>query len=262
MWFGVVTLFPEVIQAYAQHGVFGRAVQNQLIGLEMANPRDFAADRHRTVDDKPYGGGAGMVLMYEPVVAAITSLRDAAAALGLRPRVVLLSPQGERFDQRVANAVAQSSQHEAGTIFVCGRYEGFDERIVDAVDAQWSLGDFVLSGGELAALAMMDAIARQVPGTLGNGLSKIDESHLDGWLDYPQYTRPEKSGGQAVPGELLSGDHGAVKHYRRRAAIARTLSQRPDLATGRVFSADDREIIRQVAAAATDCTPLQPDECD
>lgn len=180
MWLGVISVLPELIAAATSGGVFARAVSSGLITLEVYNPRDFTADKHRTVDDKPYGGGAGMVMMVEPLSAA---LQAATAAAPAHTPVVLMSPQGRVFDQSVA--VAQSRL--PGLILICGRYEGIDERFVRChVDAEWSVGDYVLSGGELPALVVMDAIARHIPGTLGNSLSIIDESHLDGTLDYRQ----------------------------------------------------------------------------
>ena len=235
VWLGVISLFPELIRQVSDAGVFGRAVRDGIVDLQVFNPRDYTEDRHRTVDDKPYGGGAGMVMQYAPLCAALAAAR-AAAPVG--SPVVMMSPQGRRFDQALANQSASGS----GLIFVCGRYEGVDERFIEAhVDEQWSLGDFVLSGGELPALAMMDAIARQIPGVLGNSLSIIDESHLDGTLDYPHYTRPEEIDGLMVPQQLLSGDHAAISEYRRREALIRTFARRPDLLAGRVFEESDRK---------------------
>ena len=237
MWFGIVTLFPELVQSAASAGVFGRAIQNGIVTLETFNPRDFTSDRHRTVDDKPYGGGAGMVMLYEPLALAIQAARARAPE---DTAAVMLSPQGEVFDQGMA--VAQTEN--PGLILVCGRYEGVDERFIEQhIDQQWSIGDFVLSGGEIPALAAMDAIARHIPGTLGNRLSIIDESHLDGLLDYPHYTRPEETDGLRVPGQLLSGNHAQVSDYRRREALYKTFARRPDLLVGRVFEDKDRELL-------------------
>lgn len=238
MWIGVISLLPEVINSATSGGVFSRAVARGLITLKVFNPRDFTTDKHRTVDDKPYGGGAGMVMMADPLAAALAAAKAAAPA---DLPVVLMSPQGQVFDQ--AMAVEQSQQ--AGLILICGRYEGIDERFVSRhVDAEWSIGDYVLSGGELPALVVMDAIARHIPGTLGNSLSIIDESHLDGTLDYPHYTRPVESQGAKVPEELLSGDHSKVALYRRREALGRTFERRPDLLVRRVFSDKDRELLK------------------
>ena len=201
MWLGVITLFPEMFDAVAGNGVFGRAVDNGVISLHCYNPRDFASDKHRTVDDRPYGGGPGMVMMVEPLRKALEAAQEQAPENSL---VVLMSPQGEVFSQ----AKGIDSGQLAGLILICGRYEGIDERFIrEHVDAEWSIGDYVLSGGELAAMVVTDAIARHLPGTLGNQMSVIDESHLDGTLDYPHYTRPEKLGLDVVPAELLSGNH-------------------------------------------------------
>ncbi len=238
MWIGVISLLPEMISGAAAAGVFGRAVASGVIQLAVFNPRDFAGDKHRTVDDKPYGGGAGMVMMVEPLRAALLAAKSAAPA---DVPVVLMSPQGKVFSQSAA--VEQSRQ--AGLILICGRYEGIDERFVSRyVDAEWSIGDYVLSGGELPALVVMDAIARHIPGTLGNSLSVIDESHLDGTLDYPHYTRPVDTEGAKVPEVLLSGDHRKVALHRRREALGRTFERRPEMLVRRVFSDEDRELLK------------------
>ena len=238
MWIGVVSLLPELIAGATSAGVFSRAVANGLITLQVFNPRDFTTDKHRTVDDKPYGGGAGMVMMVEPLRAALQAAKEAAPC---DVPVVLMSPQGQVFSQ---SAAAEHSR-QTGLILICGRYEGIDERFVSRyVDAEWSIGDYVLSGGELPALVVMDAIARHLPGTLGNSLSIIDESHLDGTLDYPHYTRPVEAEGLNVPAELLSGDHRKVSLYRRREALGRTFERRPDLLVRRLFSDEDRELLK------------------
>ncbi len=240
MWFGVVTLFPELMTAASTAGVFGRALEQGVLTLDVFNPRDYTADRHRTVDDKPYGGGAGMVMMHEPLARAVQAARDSAPA---DTPVVMMSPQGSRFAQ--AEAVRRSAG--TGLILICGRYEGVDERFIDAhVDLQWSIGDYVLSGGELPALVVMDAIARHVPGTLGNAQSNIDESHLDGTLDYPHYTRPEETSAGSVPDVLLSGDHARVSEYRRREALQRTFERRPDLLTRRILTGAERNLLEDI----------------
>lgn len=239
MWMGIITLFPEMFDLALRHGVFGRAVETGVIEVELFNPRDFTRDKHRTVDDRPYGGGPGMVLMVEPLRKALLAARTCAPE---GSDVVLLTPQGERFTQRVGVDVS----HRPGLILICGRYEGIDERFIDeCVDVQWSMGDYVLTGGEIPAMAAMDVIARHIPGTLGNKVSALDESHLDGLLDYPQYTRPEASAGNHVPQELLSGDPKRVARYRRREALRRTLGRRPDLLTRQVFGDLDRELLRE-----------------
>ncbi len=243
MWFGVVTLFPELVDEISSAGVFGRARENDLLQVATFNPRDFTDDKHRTVDDKPYGGGAGMVMRYEPLSRALTAARHAAAAAGRHEaKTVMLTPQGSSFTQ--SQAVAMS--REAALILVCGRYEGVDERfIASEIDMEWSIGDYVLSGGELPALIVMDAIARHLPGVLGNPQSNIDESHLDGTLDYPHYTRPEETDAGSVPEALLSGDHARVSTYRRREALQRTFARRPDLLVRRVFSARDQKLLEE-----------------
>ena len=227
-WFGVVTLFPEMVADAAGYGVFRRAQEAGLVSVEAFNPRDFTTDKHRTVDDKPYGGGAGMVMMAEPLLAAIEAARAAGLeASGHDPEVLLMSAQGARFEQRSAERLAQTRR---GLVLVCGRYEGVDERVIEqAIDREVSLGDYVLSGGELAALVIMDAVSRLQEGGLGNPDSLLSESHLDGSLEYPQYTRPEIVQGLRVPAELLSGDHQKVAEFRRRQALERTYDRRPQL---------------------------------
>ena len=227
----VVTLFPAMLEALRAGGVTARAVERGLCTVSAWNPRDFASDRHRTVDDRPYGGGPGMVLMFEPMYRAIEAAR---AGLGVGPaRVVLLSPQGARLDQAAVRRLAGFER----LVLVCGRYEGVDERLVDAaVDEEVSLGDFVLSGGEPAALSIIDAMVRLLPGTLGHRDSATEDSFTDGVLDWPHYTRPERLGpeheGRAVPPVLLGGDHGAVRRWREKQALGRTWLRRPDLLQG------------------------------
>jgi tRNA (guanine37-N1)-methyltransferase len=241
MWLGVITLLPEMFQAVRHDGVFGRALSAGRITLQCFNPRDYTHDKHRTVDDRPYGGGPGMVMMVEPLMLALEAARAMAPD---NSSVVLMSPQGIRFDQQTALAQTQRD----GLILICGRYEGIDERFINQqVDEEWSIGDFVMSGGELPAMTVMDVISRHLPGTLGNQQSANDESHLDGMLDYPQYTRPEIVSKQSVPQELLSGDHHRVKRYRRSLAFQRTLERRPDLLTCRLFDSMDRQLLTACA---------------
>lgn len=241
MWLGVITLLPEMFDAVSKDGVFGRALSAGRVTLNRFNPRDFTADKHRTVDDRPYGGGPGMVMMVEPLEKALKAAKRVAPE---GAKVVLMSPQGVRFDQQLARVESNSP----GLILICGRYEGVDERFVsEHVDVEWSVGDYVLSGGELPAMTIMDAISRHIPGTLGNQQSVIDESHLDGTLDYPHYTRPEIVGEQSVPAELMSGDHNRTRRYRRSLALQRTLERRPDLLTGRLFDSLDRQLLTACA---------------
>ena len=241
MWLGVISLLPEMFDAVSNDGVFGRALASGQLTLNRYNPRDFTKDKHRTVDDRPYGGGPGMVMMVEPLRQALAAAKADAPA---DTKVVLMSPQGKRFDQGLALTEAAAP----GLILICGRYEGIDERFVSQyVDAEWSVGDYVLSRGELPAMTVMDAISRHLPGTVGNQQSVIDESHLDGTLDYPHYTRPEIVGTQSVPQELRSGDHNRTRRYRRSLALQRTRERRPDLLTGRLFDPLDRQLLTACA---------------
>jgi tRNA (guanine37-N1)-methyltransferase len=233
----VITLFPEVLQAMTGLGVTGRALQNGKIDLRALNPRSFATDRHRSVDDRPYGGGPGMVMTVEPLRSAI---RAARADQGEGRKVSLLSPQGRRLDQAAVNELAT----RPGLILVCGRYEGIDERLIDLeVDEEWSIGDFVISGGELAAAIVIDAVARLLPGVLGDEQSAEQDSFMDGLLDHPHYSRPENVEGLEVPAVLLSGDHEAIRRWRRKQALGRTWLKRPDLLEGRELSPEDKDLL-------------------
>jgi tRNA (guanine37-N1)-methyltransferase len=248
MWLGIISLLPEMFDSVTNKGVFSRAIERNIVSLNCYNPRDFALDRHHTVDDRPYGGGPGMVMMVEPLRLALEAAKKDAPERSL---VILMSPQGEVLTQDKVFAQAKRFDRgsSAGLILVCGRYEGIDERFIQSyVDEEWSIGDYVLSGGEIAAMAVSDAIARHLPGTLGNQMSVTDESHLDGMLDYPHYTRPEKLGLDVVPGELLSGNHRLMSRYRRREALKRTLDRRPDLLVGRTFSHEDRKLLEECFA--------------
>ena len=223
MQIAVVSLFPEFVEQVGQFGVVGRARERDLLSLHMQNPRDFADDVHRTVDDRPYGGGPGMVLKYEPTAKAIHAARGQLP--GGSP-VVSLSPQGRKFDQAGAKRFAELP----GMILLAGRYEGIDERLIDLeVDEELSLGDFVLSGGEIAAMAVIDAVVRLLPGVLGDDESAQQDSFMDGLLDHPHYTRPESIEGQGVPAVLLSGDHARIARWRYKQALGRSFVRRPDL---------------------------------
>jgi tRNA (guanine37-N1)-methyltransferase len=238
MNFGVVTLFPEMFEAVTRHGVTCRAVEQGLIGLQCWNPRDYAHDRHRTVDDRPYGGGPGMVMKIEPLRDAI---HDARAALP-EAKVVYLSPQGRRLDQAGVVELAQREQ----LILVAGRYEGVDERLIETeVDEEWSIGDFVLSGGELAAMVLIDAVARLVPGVLGHEGSAQQDSFAAGLLDCPHYTRPEEYAGRRVPEVLRSGDHERIRRWRLQQSLGRTWQRRPDLLVGRELDREQRELLAE-----------------
>lgn len=223
----IITLFPEEFRPLVDIGVTGRGIREGKVTLELLNPRDFAADRHRTVDDRPYGGGPGMVMAIEPLRSAIRMARARAEEMAEgKARVGLLSPQGRRLDHE---AVAQLAQRQE-LILVCGRYEGIDERLIELeVDEEWSIGDYVLSGGELAAAVIIDAITRLLPGVLGDEQSAHQDSFTDGLLDFQHYTRPENVEGLQVPPVLLSGDHRAIARWRRMQSLGRTWQRRPEL---------------------------------
>jgi tRNA (guanine37-N1)-methyltransferase len=219
----VVTLFPDMVHTIADYGVVGRAIGRNIATLGCTDPRDFTDDVHRTVDDRPYGGGPGMVMMFEPLRAAIA---DARSVVPEGSSVVCLSPQGRVFDQQVANRLATLP----GMVLLAGRYEGIDERLLEAtVDEEISLGDFVLSGGEMAAMAVIDAVVRLLPGVLGDEKSAEQDSFMDGLLDHPHYTRPEEADGRRVPKVLLSGDHERIARWRLKQALGRSYLRRPDL---------------------------------
>jgi len=219
----IVTLFPEMVNAVAEYGVVGRAIERNIVSLGYQDPRDHTADVHRTVDDRPYGGGPGMVMKFEPARAAINAAR---AATPEGSPVVCLTPQGKVFDQNTAKRYAAMP----GIILLAGRYEGIDERLLQTdVDEELSLGDFVLSGGEIAAMAVIDAVVRLLPGVLGARESAEQDSFMDGLLDHPHYTRPEEIEGQRVPEVLLSGDHARIAKWRYQQALGRSFLRRPDL---------------------------------
>ncbi|HEY6476976.1 MAG TPA: tRNA (guanosine(37)-N1)-methyltransferase TrmD [Polyangia bacterium] len=233
--FEVVTLFPEVMAGFLSTTVIGRAIEAGVVAVHCTNPRDFAPGRYRQVDDTPYGGGPGMILSVEPIAAALEAI---AAARGPSRRI-LLTPRGGLFDQARARALAGESR----LTLVCGRYEGVDERVSGLVDEELRIGDFVLAGGEVAAAAVIEAVARLVPGVLGCGLSAGDESFTGGRLEYPQWTRPATWRGQGVPQILLSGDHGAIARWRRREALKATAGRRPDLVAAHPLTDDERRLL-------------------
>jgi tRNA (guanine37-N1)-methyltransferase len=220
----LISLFPELIQQAAAFGVLGRAIRQQQLNLQCFNPRDYTEDKHRTVDDRPYGGGPGMLMKVEPLAKAIMAAKDEASE---NAKVVYLSPQGQQMNQQL---VVNTAALQEDLILIAGRYEGIDERLIDSlVDEEWSIGDYVLSGGEFAALVVVDAIARLIPGVLGDDESAIQDSFMHGLLDCPHYTRPELIDDQTVPKVLLSGDHKAIKRWRLKKALGRTWLRRPDL---------------------------------
>ncbi|WP_088331945.1 tRNA (guanosine(37)-N1)-methyltransferase TrmD [Lacimicrobium sp. SS2-24] len=248
-WFGVVSLFPPMFDNFTQQGVFGRAVKKGLLQVECFNPRDFTQDKHRTVDDRPYGGGPGMLMMVQPLTDAIHAAREAA---GTRPRVIYLSPQGKKLDQQGVKALSEQDS----LILVAGRYEGIDERVIQAeVDEEWSIGDYVLSGGELPAMVLMDAIARFVPGVLGHEQSAEQDSFTDGLLDCPHYTRPENLDGRLVPDVLLSGNHEKIRQWRLKQMLGRTWQRRPELLNDLALTEEQERLLKEFLSENNDNKP-------
>ena len=233
----VITLFPEMVTTIAEFGVVGRAQRRELVTLDIENPRDHTSDVHRTVDDRPYGGGPGMVMKYEPLAGAVAAARERSPQ---GSPVVYLSPQGRVFDQALAKRYAALP----GLILLAGRYEGGDERFIESqVDEELSLGDFVLSGGEVAAMAVIDAVVRLLPGVLGDDESAAQDSFMEGLLDYPHYTRPEVADGRKVPDVLVSGDHAEIARWRMKQALGRTFVRRPDLIEKLELSVEQRALL-------------------
>lgn len=236
----VVSLFPELVQEVTRYGVVGRAMAQGLVELKVWNPRDYTTDRHQTVDDRPYGGGPGMIMQVDPLRQAIRAAR--AAGQG---RVIYLSPQGRRLDQAAVNRFAR----EPALVLLCGRYEGIDERLITLeVDEEWSIGDYVLSGGELPAMVVIDAVTRMVPGTLGDEASAEQDSFQDGLLDCPHYTRPAQVEGLAVPSVLLEGHHAQIARWRRKQSLGRTWERRPDLFSAASITDADRILLEEYLA--------------
>ena len=245
MRFDVVTLFPDTFRAIIGEGVTGRAIAKGQVEMHLWNPRDYARDVHRTVDDRPYGGGPGMVMKVEPLRDAIVAAKLAAPG----QRVAYLTPQGERLDQDVVKSLAKRS----GMTLIAGRYEGIDERVIDrCVDEEWSIGDYVLSGGELPALVLMDTVIRLLPGVLGAADSAEQDSYMDGLLDCPHYTRPEVFDGVAVPPVLLSGNHEAIRRWRLKESLGRTWLRRPDLLEQRELSGEETILLNEFIQAQVD----------
>jgi tRNA (guanine37-N1)-methyltransferase len=236
----VITLFPEMVNTVTEYGITGRAAQSGLLEVNTWNPRDYTSDNHRTVDDRPYGGGPGMVMMAGPLCAAITDARS-----GNEAHVIHLSPQGRKLDQEGVMELAQRKH----LILIAGRYEGIDERVIDKeVDEEWSIGDYVLSGGELAAMVLIDVLTRTLPGALGHEDSAKEDSFFDGLLDYPHYTRPEQIvsediDGQQVPDVLLSGNHEEIRRWRLQQALGRTWLRRPDLLENLQLDDEQQELL-------------------
>ncbi|WP_444911249.1 tRNA (guanosine(37)-N1)-methyltransferase TrmD [Microbulbifer sp. PAAF003] len=239
----LVSIFPEMFAALTEYGVSGRAVKDGLLEVRCWNPRDFTSDRHRTVDDRPYGGGPGMVMLAEPLYQALEAARAWAGEDGESVRSIYMSPQGRQLDQ---GGVEQLSA-AGNLVLLAGRYEGVDERIVESlIDEEWSIGDYVLSGGELAAMVMVDAITRLIPGALGHNQSAVEDSFSSGLLDCPHYTRPEQYRGVAVPEVLLSGNHERIRRWRLKQALARTQQRRPDLLQGLELSDEQKLLLDEI----------------
>jgi tRNA (guanine37-N1)-methyltransferase len=249
----VVTIFPAMVEAALAEGVIGRARQRGLLDIKVRDLRDYTVDRHSVVDDVPYGGGPGMVLKPDPIFRALDTI---AAERGGRPRVVLMSPQGTRFTQAEARRLAGCVH----VVLVCGRYEGFDDRVRERVDEELSIGDYVLTGGELPALVVIDAVSRFVPGVVGDEQSVVEDSFSRGLLDFPQFTRPPEITTRvgdgavdartlAVPTVLLSGNHAAIRRWRKREALVKTLERRPDLLDEAVLDEEEQEILRELKGA-------------
>ena len=238
MLFHVLTLFPDIITGASSGSILGKALEKRIIGINTVDIRDFTTDKHRMVDDYPYGGGPGMVMKPEPIIGAVESLSMADDS-----PLILLTPTGERFDHTMARELAAHDD----LALLCGRYEGIDDRIRDLLPVrEVSLGDFVLTGGEFAALAIIDAVARFLPGVLGDEDSASDESFATGLLEYPQYTRPPEFRGARVPDTLLSGDHARIDRWRREQALLRTLQKRPDLLETADLTEEDRKFLEKV----------------
>ena len=247
MRFDVISLFPDMVTAAAQIGVTGKAIERGIVSLSVWNPRDYTHDKHKTVDDRPYGGGPGMVMKYQPLHDAVNAAKQAGYA---NSKVVYLSPQGKPITQALLSSVAQNSQ----LILVAGRYEGVDERFVDLdCDEEWSIGDYVISGGELAALIVIDAVTRLLPDVLGDEQSAVQDSHADGLLDCPHFTRPEQLAGRAVPDVLLSGNHADISRWRMKQALGRTWQRRPDLLEKKPLNAEQKQLLEQFKVEVKGC---------
>lgn len=244
MWIGLISLFPEMFKAITEYGVTGRAVKQNLLQIECWNPRDFTFDKHKTVDDRPYGGGPGMLMMVQPLRDAIrTAKATAKAEDGVEAKVIYLSPQGRKLDQAGVKTLAQHQK----LILVCGRYEGIDERLIQTeIDEEWSIGDYVLTGGELPAMTLIDAVARFIPGVLGKQASADEDSFASGLLDCPHYTRPEVLDGMPVPDVLMSGHHEQIRKWRLAQSLERTWLRRPELLDSLALTDEQRVLLQQI----------------
>ena len=240
MQLGIVTLFPEMFTAVTENGISGRAVRSGLMSLEYFNPRDYTTDKHRTVDDKPFGGGPGMLMKTEPLVAAIAAAKQQTG--GESTKVIYLSPQGKTLKQ---DSIIDLAKRES-MVLLCGRYQGIDNRVLEnEIDEEWSLGDFVISGGELAAMTLIDAMTRFQPGALGDEGSALEDSFSNGLLHSPEYTRPQSFDGKEVPGVLLSGDHEAIRKWRLKQSLGATWLKRPDLLSAMSLEQEQEELLEQ-----------------
>ncbi|WP_447830466.1 tRNA (guanosine(37)-N1)-methyltransferase TrmD [Aeromonas salmonicida] len=246
MWIGVISLFPEMFRAITEHGVTGRAVKSGLLQIECWNPREFTHDKHRTVDDRPYGGGPGMLMMVQPLRDAIHAAKQ---AVGDGAKVIYLSPQGRKLTQAGVTELATNQK----LILVAGRYEGIDERVIQTeVDEEWSIGDYVLSGGELPAMTLIDAVSRLVPGVLGDQASAEQDSFTDGLLDHPHYTRPELLDGLAVPEALTSGNHEVIRRWRLKQSLGRTWQRRPELINNLALTDEQESLLAEYVREVRD----------
>lgn len=246
MWIGVISLFPEMFRAITEHGVTGRAVKSGLLQIECWNPREFTHDKHRTVDDRPYGGGPGMLMMVQPLRDAIHAAKQAA---GDGAKVIYLSPQGRKLTQAGVTELATNQK----LILVAGRYEGIDERVIQTeVDEEWSIGDYVLSGGELPAMTLIDAVSRLVPGVLGEQASAEQDSFMDGLLDHPHYTRPEVLDGLVVPEVLTSGNHDVIRRWRLKQSLGRTWQRRPELINNLALTDEQESLLAEYVREVRD----------
>ena len=238
----VITLFPELVATMQDHGVVGRALRAKLVDLELTNPRDYSEDLNNRVDDRPYGGGPGMVMQYAPLTKTLDHVKSMSSG---KAKVVYLSPQGQKLDQAAVRNLSNCSR----LILLCGRYEGIDERFIEAnVDEEWSIGDYVISGGELAAMVLIDAMVRTLPGALGDDQSAEQESFESGLLDCPHYSRPEIIDGREVPKELLSGDHKKIASWRFKQALGRTYLRRPDMIELNDLSDQEKQLLDEYLA--------------
>ncbi|KAE9533374.1 tRNA (guanosine(37)-N1)-methyltransferase TrmD [Ursidibacter arcticus] len=244
MWIGIISLFPEMFKAITEFGVTGRAVKQNLLQVECWNPRDFTFDKHKTVDDRPYGGGPGMLMMVQPLRDAIREAKATACKEdGVEAKVIYLSPQGRKLDQAGVKELATNQK----LILVCGRYEGIDERLIQAeIDEEWSIGDYVLTGGELPAMTLIDAVARFIPGVLGKQASALEDSFADGLLDCPHYTRPEVLDGEPVPTVLMSGHHEQIRKWRLEQSLERTWLRRPELLDSLALTDEQRVLLKKI----------------